>query len=186
MRMEFFGDSYDVVKRFLLRELAPDARWAALPMFTEAVTSDDITRLAAFLSVNIASSSVLAPDTDRKTYFSTLGEGTHVFLDPDTGIKLKTCRGSRAPRYVFGSELVDLCLRVPARLLLTFDQSLLRGRERQTISAKLTYFQKAGLSSFAYVSHACFVVLSANAGVCQSAQARLRGSGLPRERVVDV
>ncbi len=42
MRMEFFGDSYDVVKRFLLRSIAPDAEWVAFPMFTDKVTQEDI------------------------------------------------------------------------------------------------------------------------------------------------
>ena len=49
MRMEFFGGSFDLVKRFLMLELAVDAEWAALPMFTHAVNSDDVTKLAAFL-----------------------------------------------------------------------------------------------------------------------------------------
>jgi hypothetical protein len=43
MSMQFFGDSYDVVKRFLLHTVAPEVRWIAFPMFTHEVTADNIT-----------------------------------------------------------------------------------------------------------------------------------------------
>lgn len=53
MRMQFFGDSYDVVKRFLLRTVAPEAKWTAFPMFTHEVTADDIAAFEAFLGVSV-------------------------------------------------------------------------------------------------------------------------------------
>jgi hypothetical protein len=48
----------------------------------------------------------------------------HVFLDPDTGIRLKPCNTLNAPRYLFGPELVAIADARPENLTLVFDQSL--------------------------------------------------------------
>jgi len=80
MRMQFFGDSYDVVKRFLLHTIAPEAKWIAFPMFTHEVAADDITAFEAFLGVSIASHDAITKSTDRAIHLSALTNHRHVFL----------------------------------------------------------------------------------------------------------
>lgn len=185
MRMQFFGDSYDVVKRFLLHTVAPEAKWTALPMFTHEVTADDIAAFEAFLGVRVASPRVMMKSTDRATHLSALANHRHVFLDPDTGIKLKPSNGAKATKYVFGPELVSLCKQSRGRLLLVFDQSVPRGKERKAIAKKLAYFRERGLHGFAYLSHACFLVLSSSESQCCAARKRLLASHIPNARLVD-
>lgn len=183
MRLQFFGDSFDVVKRFLLRAIEPEAEWAALPMFTHDVTASEVGRFAAFLGVTVVSAAVLSPETDRGAYFSALDRHQRVFLDPDTGIKLNGCPRSAAPAYLLGEELSRLCLEVPARIAVSFDQSLPRGKEHVALSRKLDYFRNQGLSGFAYRSHACFVLLSRDPTLVEQARERLLQTGLPGARL---
>ncbi len=184
MRIDFFGDSYDIVKRFLLQTIAPGARWAAFPMFTQAVTKDELLAFETFLGVHVVSPGVLAPDGDRVAHLAAHPDQQYVCLDPDTGIRLKPCGGRAAANYVFGAELVDLCRSGPGRLVLVFDQSVPRGREREAITDKLAYFSEQGVHGFAYVSHACFVVLSASESACADAAARLVTAALPVQRIL--
>ena len=183
MRMQYFGDSYDVVKRFLLSTLAPGASWAAFPMFTHAVTTAEVQAFEKFLGVKVVSHEAMDNDTNRGKIFTALSEHRHVFLDPDTGIKLKPSRGKDAAKYVFASEIEELCRAEPERLLLVFDQSVGRGSEIAHVSARIAHFADRGLSAFAYLSHACFVVLSSNAEPSQQARERLLSSGLPVGRL---
>ena len=46
--MSFFGDSYDVVKRFLLQSVAPEAEWVAFPMFTHRVAPEKLKEIEIF------------------------------------------------------------------------------------------------------------------------------------------
>lgn len=183
MRMQYFGDSYDVVKRFLLSTLAPGASWAAFPMFTHAVTAGEVQAVERFLGVKVVSREAMERDTDRRAHFTALAEHKNVFLDPDTGIKLKPSRSKNAAKYVFAPELEQLCRAEPERLLLVFDQSVGRGSEIPHVSAKLAHFAESGLSAFAYLSHACFVVLSSSAERSRHAKERLLSSGLPAGRL---
>lgn len=184
MRMQFFGDSYDVVKRFLLRTVAPEAKWTAFPMFTHEVTDGDIAGFEAFLGVSVTSPSAITKSTDRATHFSALAGHRHVFLDPDTGVKLKPSNGVSATKYVFGPELVSLCEQNRDRLLVVFDQSVPRGKERKAVAAKLAYFRERGIHGFAYLSHACFLILSSSESACRAARKHLLASHLPKSRLV--
>ncbi len=185
MRMQFFGDSYDVVKRFLLRTVAPEAKWTAFPMFTHEVAAGDIASFKAFLGVRVASPHAITGSTDRAAHLSAAANHRHIFLDPDTGVKLKPFNGASAVKYVFGPELVSLCKQDRNRLLLVFDQSVPRGNERKAVAAKLTYFRENGLQGFAYLSHACFLVLSGSESACRAARKHLLASHLPKARLVD-
>lgn len=184
--MQFFGDSYDVVKRFLLRTVAPEAKWTAFPMFTHEVAAGEIATLEAFLGVIVTSPHAITRSTDRATHLSVAANHRYVFLDPDTGVKLKPSkgRGASAVKYVFGPELVSLCEQNRNRLLLVFDQSVPRGNESKAVAAKLTYFRERGLHGFAYLSHACFLVLSGSESASRAARKRLLASHLPKARLV--
>jgi hypothetical protein len=184
VRMDFFGDSYDVVKRYLLHTMAPGAVWQAFPMFTGEVTEPEVAELEAFLGVKVAASSTLAVQTDRAAYLRADQSWTHIFLDPDTGVRLGPCGGERSTHYVFAQELLDLCHQRPDRLVMVFDQSLARGRTEQDTNTKLDYFAANGVFGFAYHSHACFIVLSATQSGVDLARDRVVASHMPLARLV--
>jgi hypothetical protein len=182
--MQYFGDSYDVVKRFLLKTLSPVASWVAFPMFTHPVTRADVEAFESFLGVRVVASGPFDKDTDRAKHFVTLSEHHHVFLDPDTGIKLRPTRAKNAANYIFAPEIESLCQSDIERLLLVFDQSVGRGSERMHVTKKLSYFTEKGISAFAYMSHACFMVLSASPTRCKEAKEKILSSGMPAERLL--
>jgi hypothetical protein len=186
MKMNFFGDSYDIIKKFLIKSIAPNAEWIALPMFTDEVSSKDIKSIEQFLHVRIVSKAKVTATTDRNKYFAESANHRHIFIDPDTGISIKKHYGKNSPYYVFGPELVSLCMQNPERLLLVFDQSIQRGKADQveeSIERKLTYFIEQNIFCFAYKSHACFMVLSLSSSVCKKAYDNLLDTNLPNSKL---
>ena len=153
-------------------------------MFSHRVTPEELTAFEAFLGVQVVSPAPLAATTDRAQHLAAMAQHRHIFLDPDTGIKLKPSNRADSSKYIFAPELVSLCQESPQRLLLVFDQSVPRGAERKAIEKKLAHFRDAGIHGFAYLSHACFVVLSASKSTCSTAKANLLASGLPSSRLI--
>ena len=186
MHMQYFGDSYDIVKKFLLAVLEDGEPWAAYPMFTHKVTRSDITAFERFLGVTVTSSSVFSPGCDRSSRLCAPSGAKRLFLDPDIGVRLKPSAGAKSAAYVFGPEIEDLCHSERDRLVLVFDQSVSRGNERLAMEAKLDYFRERGVFGFAYFSHACFLILSASKGVVRQARAALLATGLPKTRLIAV
>ena len=138
MKPRFLGDSCDIVKQSLLRWLASMGPWATHPMFTEPTTSEQADTFARLLGTPLLSREVLTHGVDRDAYMAPAREcRKHIFLDPDTGIRLDPTRGKKAPQYVFGKELVAIARARPGALTLVFDQSLARGAERDQLNGKL-------------------------------------------------
>jgi len=181
LKPRYLGDSYDIVKQSLLRWLGAYGTWAAHPMFTERVSSDEAASFSRLLGVPLLSCDLLETGTDRDAYFA--GARTcvdHLFLDPDTGLRLTISRAKNAPSYLFGQEIISIVRERPTLLTLVFDQSLARGREREQLAEKLTYLDKHGISSFAYVSHACFILMGTREEFLKKALEVIQGeSGLP-------
>ena len=95
-------------------------------------------------------------------------------------------RGAKAVNYVFLDELTDAVRLRPDYLTLVFDQSLQRGLERQGVGKKLDRLQAAGVSGFAYVSHASFLVLSGDAALSAHALDNLLAQSLlPKARILE-
>lgn len=186
MKLQYFGDSYDIVKKSMLAWLADFGPWSAHPMFTHAVNEADAAAFSAFLGIPLVSTEVLRAESDRLSYLAACGDCRSVFLDPDTGVRLRRQNGKRSAEFVFGDELVAIASTRPTGLVLTFDQSLARGSEAKQILEKLTHFVGRGLHGFAYVSHASFMVLGPSQGVVSEAKTELiRRSGLPTQRIVN-
>ncbi len=178
-----FGDSYDVIKKALLSWLAGLGPWRAHPMFTHDVDQEEGGRFSRLLGVPLLSRERLRADSDRLAYLAVCDQAEHVFLDPDTGLKLG--RG-RAPQYLFGDELVRLAEARPRFLTLVFDQSLSRaGVAEHQVRMKLEHFLARGLSGFAYVSHAAFIAVGKDPVLVRKARDMvLQSSGLPASRLV--
>ncbi len=184
MKPSYFGDSYDIVKLSLLRWLSWMGSWATHPMFTEPVSSEQADDFARLLGTRLLSLDTLTNDIDRIAYLTPAFEcHEHVFLDPDTGIRLKPTKGRKASAYIFGTELMEIASACPDKLVLVFDQSLARGSERQQLRSKLQNFAVSSVHAVAYVSHACFVLLCKNSSLVESAFKVLQSeSRLPRGR----
>ena len=184
MKPSYLGDSYDIVKQSLLRWLGNVGDWSTHPMFTEQVTAKQADDFAHLIGTRLLSAEPLTNETNRSAYLSPANEcGTNIFLDPDTGVRLKSTRGKKAPFYLFGHELVEIVKSHPNRLVMVFDQSLPRGSERQQLHNKLQAFSVEGLHSFAYVSHACFIFLGIDKSLLESAfKVILKESRLPISR----
>ena len=129
MRMRYFGDSYDIVKQSLLRWLRGFGERSAHPMFTQPVSDADVAAFEKLLAVKVVSRNVLTVDTNRTAYLAPASSCGHLFLDPDTGLRMRPTRGVRAPEYLFANELVRLADARPASLTVVFDQSVRRGSE---------------------------------------------------------
>jgi hypothetical protein len=182
LRLRHFGDSYDIVKQALLSWLNPLGAWEVHPMFTEAVDPIQASQISAFLKARLISCEVLG-ETDRSSYFTCCKQAGNLFLDPDTGLRLRPLTAARSVEYLFASEVIELAKARPDALTLVFDQSVARGKERGQIEKKLSYFSEHGLDAFAYISHACFVVVGQAEGPVDRAYSRIRDeSRLPDHR----
>ncbi len=184
MKAEFLGDSYDIVKQSLLRWLAVMGPWATHPMFTDSVSPEQVGAYARMLGTQVLSREALTLGVDRDAYFAPARDcEDHVFLDPDTGLRLQPTKGKKGPAYVFGPELLAIAKARPEKLTLVFDQSLARGAERQQLERKLSAFAMQGIHGIAYVSHACFVLVGADRSLVDRAFENLkRESRLPDRR----
>jgi len=187
VRAAFLGDSYDIVKQSLLRWLGSIGTWETHPMFTEPLPPEQASAFSCLLGTRLLSKETFTLESDRSVYLAPARNcGYHVFLDPDTGIRLEPTRGKEAPLYVFGAELVEIASARPDRLTLVFDQSLARGREREQLLDKLSYFADHSLHGFAYASHACFVLVGKDGSLVKRALETLkRESRLPASRFVE-
>jgi hypothetical protein len=181
------GDIYDIVKQSLLRCLAGLGKWYAHPMFTAPFTEAQAREFGRLLGVPLLSAEVLTQGADRGAYLSVARACSgHLFLDPDTGVRLKLTRGKKAPAYLFGGELVDIATRHPDLLTLVFDQALARGGEAAALGSKLEWLATQGLHGFAYQSHASFVLVGSDTLLVRKAQQALRCEGhLPESRFVE-
>ncbi len=177
-----FGDAYDIVKRSLLGWLAGLGPWCAHPMFTHDVTEDAADRFARLLGVQIISIERLDVGTDREAYLGICKRPSHLFLDPDTGLKVG---GGKRPDYLFTDELVRLAEARPEFLTLIFDQSLQRGNEENQVRSKLDHLARRGVGGLGYVSQVAFILVGRDGSLVKRAHEAITSqSDLPLSRFV--
>lgn len=185
MRECYLGDSYDLVKRTLLRWLQPLGDWGIHPMFTEAASDAFISSYTALMGIPLVSTEVLTRSSNRAAYFAPCSRSTHCFLDPNTGLKIQAGRGPVSTNHLFGSDLETI---VGSRLgiAVVFDQSLSFARNADDqLQEKLAYLGGLGLFGFAYRSHACFLFISRDRQLLGRARELLTSNGrLPSARLV--
>ncbi|MCI0624488.1 MAG: hypothetical protein L0387_23050 [Acidobacteria bacterium] len=185
MKRQFFGDSYDIVKRAFLDHLKPLGEWVVNPMFTDAVSEEEASNFSDFLGAVLLTNDVFTGKTNRSEYFASSHECGHLFLDPDTGLRIMATQSAKSPSYLFAAELVSISKARPNSLTLVFDQSLARGNERRQVQEKLTHLSQEGLHSLAYVSHACFILVGIDTSLMDKAQqAILQKSRLLANRLI--
>jgi hypothetical protein len=186
MRPDWFGDSYDIVKRFLLSTLAQGGfrRWRVHPMFTEE-TSEEIADAFEHLlgAPLICREKVTA--RNRASVLDVARTAGHLLLDPDTGICMEEPSGSQSRHHLYLDELVSLVRARPLGLTAVFDQSIKRvkGASRdEQLEEKLGCLRAKRLQAFAYKSHACFLFAAMDSALLTKAHALLSNTGLPLSR----
>jgi len=184
MKRQYFGDSYDIVKKSFLIWLSEFGPWTTHPMFTESFKQQDAEAFSRLLGTPLLSLDVLTSQTNREEYFSSCRSAGNLFLDPDTGVRLEPCCGRNSENYVFGTELVEWCELRANALTLIFDQSYSRGIKKEIVlQEKLKYFADKRIYGFAYDSHATFLLLGPDSKLVMRARQRLlEVSGLPEWR----
>lgn len=185
MKLQYFGDSYDIVKKSLIEWLSEFGPWVTHPMFTEPFAKRNAAAFSLLLKTPLLSEEVLTPQTDRTQYFAKCRKAGNLFLDPDTGVCLKRRGGKKSENFVFGADLVEWCNARPNALTLVFDQSYSRSRKKDSvIQEKLAFFDSEGISGLIYDSHATFLLLGSNPALLRDARKVLIFAGLPEWRLV--
>ncbi len=159
MNSKHLGDSYDLVKRVLLDVLKGFGKWSVLHMPTNKL---DIASYEKLLGAKVSK-------TDK-------GD---LFVDPDNGIALK----KKSPKHILIDTLIAEIESRPDSLILVFDQSFSRGKEKEGRKKKQRRLRMAGIYSFYYGSHASFLVAGKNKKKVEQAQQRLLGLGIPQEKL---
>ena len=194
MRPGFFGDSYDFVKRDIIGGLAPVNEWAVHPMYFDDEPEPEFPAIFAhFLGLDLVDGNLF----DRNLV-ATLAEScqNHVFLDPDTGLKMARPDGRlRAPAGGWGkhvsereiSEIVNAPER-RAKLTLVFDQSFPNANpvaRRAMAEEKLQrLWENHRIHGVSYLTHVVFTWLSDNQDTLTNATRRfIQHSGTPTWRL---
>jgi hypothetical protein len=166
MNPTYFGDSYDIVKRFFCRELQVlGYSVSALPMFTGEWKGAQ----GEFL--RFVGAKPIEPEA--------VGSGrSALFVDPDTGVHEKSSK-----KHVSLRELASHTKQY--RLVFSFDQSF----SRQHVAAnamreKLALLVEAGFSAMYYNSHARFLFVSAENLPLSELRGHFESLGMPASRFV--
>jgi hypothetical protein len=165
VKLDYFGDSYDLVKRFFCRELSSLGYTVSVEaMFTGEWSGAETQFFKLIGAAPLAAN--LAPK-DR----------TAVFVDPDTGV-----HGKVSLHHVSLSRLVELSAHHP--LVFAFDQSFSRqAKFPESLHAKLAKLEELGAHGMYYNSHARFLFVARVLGTLERLKAHLVGLGLPSSRL---
>lgn len=166
MNLEYFGDSYDLVKRFFVQELcALEYEVAIDPLCTgdwDGAEEDFFRLVGARHRTDVANGS------DRRA----------LLLDPDTGVN-----GKGGKRHVSFSQVVD-----EARdfsVVFAFDQAFSRqGNSSEMIQEKVRMLRSLGAYPMYYDSHARFLFVSLRHDLIHELWHHLVKIGLPKRRLI--
>ena len=164
MNPQWFGDSFDIVKRYFVQILNDlNYQVAVDPMLTGEWNGQE-RNFYKFLNV------VHAEDKQSGK--------TALLIDPDTGIGAR-----RTPKHITIQCIVDR-LRF-FDIVFSFDQSFSRGSNvTEKIHEKLASLYGAGAHGFYYDSHARFLFASNSVEKLKAVENQLISSGLPHGRLI--
>ena len=165
MNPAYFGDSYDLVKRFFCEQLAS----LGYTVYVEAMLTGEWAGAEAEFFKLIGASPLGEGQASK--------EATAVFVDPDTGVHSKA-----SLRHVSLSRLVVLSSQYP--LVFAFDQSFSRQATfPESLHAKLAQLEQLGAHGMYYNSHARFLFVAKEGATLQRLKAQMVGLGLPASRL---
>jgi hypothetical protein len=166
MNSKFLGDSYDIVKRFVVE--AVDS--LGYSVYVDPMpTGDWAPSEAAFLRLVGAR---------HVREHAAVGKSA-LLLDPDTGIGVRASRRHTTPEHIVSHFARHA-------LVIAFDQSFSRGKPvLAQLRDKVRRVRDLEGDAFYYSSHASFLFAAPNASELDRVRDVLRHRGLPESRIVD-
>ena len=167
MHPNYFGDSYDIVKRFFCAEISVLGYEIRIdPLFTGDWSDKEIDQFFRLVGVN------------RHALQQALSAPTALFLDPDTGVHRR-----HGPKHVSLDRIADDTMR--HALVFSFDQSFSRqSRPLEVMSGKLDALSAKGVRGLYYDSHARFLFASRSEATVNKLRQRLIETGIPERRLL--
>ncbi len=166
MNPQWFGDSFDIVKRFFVEHLnAIGYQVFVDPMLTGEWNGCEYD---FYRFLNAQPESTIA---DKKIA---------LFLDPDTGVGTR-----KTKKYVTVEGIAEKLKRY--EIVFCFDQSFSRcGNVSKKIFEKLEAIAETGNVAFYYDSHARFLFASNSASILNNVEQQILSSGMPASRLIKV
>ena len=165
MNPTYFGDSYDLVKRFFCEQLSSLGYTVSI----EAMLTGEWAG-AEVQFFKLIGATPLAAGTESRG-------GTAVFVDPDTGVQSKATL-----RHVSLNRFVALSSQYP--IVFAFDQSFSRqAKFPESLQAKLSELERLGAHGMYYNSHARFLFVARDIRSLERLKSHLVGLGLPASRL---
>ena len=167
MNSQWFGDSFDIVKRFFIGNIREMGYQVFVdPMFTGEWNGLE-NKFYDFLGAAPLES--LATSSGK----------TALLLDPDTGIGLNPTK-----RHVTVRMIVNYLQE--HEIVFSFDQSFSRGGDAlEQMDKKLSLLKKEGAAGFYYDSHARFLFSAKSPEVLANLKRHLVTAGLPEKRLIN-
>lgn len=164
MNPKYFGDSYDIVKRFFCAELNTLGYTIIVePMFTGEWNGKE-NMFLKFIGASLTSSHRL----------------TALFIDPDTGVNRKPSN-----QHISLIQLKEAASKY--ELVFSFDQSFSRQHDAKVImTEKLNFLREQGCHAMYYDSHARFLFVATKELTLKEFQFHLESLGLPRSRFFEI
>lgn len=168
MKYKFFGDSYDIAKRFFVSNVSEIGYHVFVdPMFTDE-WNDLENKFYKLIGALPLDSQII---NNNKTA---------LFLDPDTGVNTnsKTTKKHISIREI-SKHLEE------HEIVFLFDQSFSRNNDfTAQMYKKLDSLKSMGAIGFYYRSHACFLFCAKSYEVLNNLKKQLIRVGLPEERLI--
>lgn len=163
MNPDWFGDSYDIVKRFFVGTLKREGFSVFVnPMFTGDWKGLEDSFYSFIDALPYPTGEIPGPSA--------------VLLDPDTGIgKTKT------ERHMTVRDVADEATKFS--IVFCFDQSFSRGQPQEQMEYRLRLLRTEKVYGFYYNSHAKFLFAGRDGKMMGKVELALAKSGLPKNRL---
>lgn len=184
MRLEYFGDSYDIVKRALLEWLTPLGQWHIQPLFTEDVSLSQATAFAHFLGARLVQPFTARTGAECRAALDGCKGIGNLLVDPDIGVVLPQPGKSVKRTHLSAAALQVLCAGNPGNVIMSFDQALRREAPEESLRSKVVWLAEGGTAALAFRSHASFIFCSSSSDRVDDVAHLLLEAGLPESRLV--
>lgn len=174
MDRRYFGDAYDLAKRFLLDSAKSISEVICIPMFTN-FSEEEKEGFSKLIGAR-----VIDEEIDNLDHHL---DGNGIFLDPNTGVADQSSND-----HVSFDQIASL-LDKGVKFVIAFDQSFKRikgNNKKEQIFEKIRKLREKEIHSFYYVSHACFLFASSSKDLSTELRQSLLEKGIPRDRLIGV
>jgi hypothetical protein len=167
MNPQWFGDSFDIVKRFFIDNI----REMGYQVFVDPMLTGEWNGLENKFYDFLGAAPLKSLNTSSGR--------TALLLDPDTGIAPKPTKQHVTIRMIVNYLQEH-------EIVFSFDQSFSRGGDAlEQMGKKLSLLKKEGAAGFYYDSHARFLFSAKSPEVLANLERHLVAAGLPEKRFIN-